>query len=144
MSNLTNPIKVFLALDVGEKRIGLALANDIARLAAPLTTISNDDGVIDRLQTIIDEHKVSMIVVGNPRDMQGNSTDQTTYSRSFADQLGVLGLTIVFQDESLTSVAAEAELRERGQPFEKQDIDSVAAALILRDYLDEHSSEQVR
>ena len=142
MTNLTNPIHTFLALDVGEKRIGVAVANDVARLASPLTTLINDDTILDKLKDIVDEHKISLIVVGNPRDMRGNSTPQTTFSKAFADRLELLNLPIIFQDESLTSVVAETELRERGQPFEKQDIDSVAAALILRDYLDEHSAEK--
>lgn len=137
MPSQTNPIQNFLALDVGEKRIGVALGNSIARLASPLATIINDETVLDRLKSLVSEHKISLIVVGNPRDMRGNSTSQTTFSKAFADKLNVLELPIVFQDESLTSVEAEAELRDRGQPFEKQDIDSVAAALILRDYLGE-------
>ena len=131
-------INTILALDVGEKRIGVALANEIARLASPLTTLDNNDLVVGTIRELVAEHHVSCIVIGNPRNMQGNATAQTTFSHDFADRLGDLGVPIVFQDESLTSVQAEAQLREQGQPFEKQDIDSVAAALILRDYLTEN------
>lgn len=134
-------INTFLALDVGEKRIGVALANEIARLPAPLTTLENNDLVIGTLKALIAEHHVSTIIIGNPRNMQGNATAQTTFSHAFADQLNNLGVPIEFQDESLTSVHAEEQLRTSGQPFEKQDIDSVAAALILRDYLAEHPPE---
>lgn len=130
-------ISSILALDVGEKRIGVALANTIARLASPLTTLDNDEHVVKNIENLVAEYNVSHIIVGNPRDMQGNATPQTTFSHAFADSLQVLGLPIVFQDESLTSVQAEEELRNSGEPFRKQDIDAVAAALILRDYLAE-------
>ncbi len=135
-------ISSVLALDVGEKRIGVALANTIARLAVPLITLNNDENVVRNIEGIVAEHNVTHIVVGNPRDMQGNATAQTTFSHAFADSLQNLGLPIIFQDESLTSVHAEQALRDAGEPFSKQDIDAMAAALILRDYLSEHVSEE--
>ncbi len=134
-------ISSILALDVGEKRIGVAVANSIARLAVPLLTLDNNDQVVDVIDGLVKEHNASCIVVGNPRDMQGNATAQTTFSHAFADSLQRIGLPIVFQDESLTSVHAEEQLRERGEPFVKQDIDALAAALILRDYLAEQPEE---
>lgn len=135
-------ISSILALDVGEKRIGVALANSIARLAVPHITLDNDEHVVQNIKNLVEEHNVTHIVVGNPRDMQGNATPQTTFSHAFADSLQNLGLPITFQDESLTSVHAEEALRNSGEPFSKQDIDAMAAALILRDYLSEQPFEE--
>lgn len=135
-TNVTN--NAILALDVGEKRVGVALASSVARLATPLTTLANDEHILTNLRNLVNEHYVGVIVVGHPRDMQGNATAQTTYSQAFADQLNGFGVPVVFQDESLTSVKAEERLRAMGKPFVKQDIDAEAAGLILTDYLQEH------
>lgn len=127
-----------LALDVGSKRIGLARASSIARLASPLKTIANDDQVVETLRTICAEESVSQLVVGLPRGLDGQSTAQTRYAEDFAHMLADnLKLPLKLQDEAVTSRKAEEELAARGKQFAKGDIDSLSAVYILEDYLNE-------
>lgn len=128
----------YLAIDVGEKRIGLAVATAFARLPRPLRTITNNSTTIsDIQQTVADEH-VGTIIVGLPFNRNDQPTDQTRYIQAFIDQLKQqIDVSVVTCDEALSSKRAEAELRKRKKPFEKGDIDALAAALILEDYLRE-------
>ena len=125
-----------MALDVGEKRIGIAVANMAAKIASPLTTLKNDHEFTSHLKKLIKENDVNELIIGLPRDVHGKETDQTTYARSFAKKLKKdIDLPQHFQDESLTSVRAEEELSGRGQPYEKADVDALAATYILEDWL---------
>lgn len=125
-----------LAFDVGDRRIGVASASLVARFAQPLTTILNDENVWQSIATIVKTENATTLVVGLPRSLQGNDTDQTRIVRDFADTLAdKTGLQINLQDEALTSRQAEAELRSRNKNFEKGDIDALAATYILEDYL---------
>ncbi len=130
-----------LALDVGSKRIGLALASGIARLARPLTTLDADGDVIDQLARIITDEKVEQLVVGLPRNLDGQETAQTASVRSFTSQLEQFKLPIHLQDEALTSHKAEAELAARGKAYNKADVDALAATYILEDYLATDATE---
>lgn len=123
-----------IALDVGTVRIGVAIANTIARLPSAHMTLTNDEQVIDKIVQMIQSESVERIVVGLPRNLSGEDTDQTRYCRAFADKLRQYS-TIEFQDEALTSAQAEAELKRRGKPYQKGDIDALAAVYILDDYL---------
>lgn len=125
-----------LALDVGEKRIGIALASNVARIASPLVTLPNDDNFTDSLRKIVETNEVGTLVVGLPRSLDGTVTAQTTYVQEFADRLQAeLGLTVQLQDEAATSLKAEAELRSRRKDFTREDIDMLSATYILEDYL---------
>lgn len=123
-----------LGLDVGERRIGVSLANSIARFASPYQTLANTDTILDDIRGIISKESVELVVVGLPRNLSGEDTDQTRYCREFAAQLEPF-VPIVFQDEALTSRKAETELKARRKPYQKEDIDSLAATYILEDYL---------
>lgn len=137
MSELTGSI---LALDVGSKRIGLAIASYAARIASPYKTIENDTSIWQELRVICQSEQVTQLVVGLPRGMEGQATDQTRYVESFAHTLAAeLGLPIELKDEALTSRQAEAELTARGKQFSKGDIDALAAVYILEDYLNEQA-----
>jgi putative holliday junction resolvase len=122
-----------LSLDVGERRVGVAIANVIARLPRPLTTLDNTDDIWGQIKALVTEHDVETVVVGLPRNLSGDDTAQTRYVRTFAENLSEY--TVVFQDEALTSQKAEKELNSRGKPFAKGDIDALAATYILEDYL---------
>ncbi len=128
--------KSFLALDVGEKRIGVAIATSAIRIAVPLATINVDGAEIDAIATIIATENIDVIVIGYPRNQSGEPTAQTAYAEAFADRLKGMVATMVFQDESLTSVMAEDQLKRDGRPYTKADIDARAAAIILQDYLE--------
>jgi putative Holliday junction resolvase len=131
MLNLKNNI---LAFDVGEKRIGLAIVKKGSFIVKPLDYLNNDHDFNERLKQIIKDNEVDLLVVGLPRNMSGQLTKQTQKVQEFVNQcLKELGLKIVYQDESLTSVVAETNLsfkiKSKGQ------IDSEAACLILEDYI---------
>lgn len=123
-----------LALDVGEKRIGIARASAIARLAEPLSTLLVDGSEHEGLQKLINAEHIDLLVIGLPRGMEGQETAQTQSVRAYAKQLEALGVQMTFQDESLTSIKAEEALRRKGD-YQKADVDSMAAALILEDFL---------
>lgn len=128
--------KQIIALDVGEKRIGVALADSMVRIASPLVTIPNAQGVLSNIATIINEHTVAIIIVGLPRNMSGDLTRQAAYCQEFAAKLRQeFSLPVYEQDETLTSVRAEAELESRRKNYQKSDIDSLAAVYILDDFL---------
>jgi putative Holliday junction resolvase len=76
-----------LALDIGEKRIGVAAASLDTRLATPLVTLNNDDQLVAGLQALCAERGVTQLVAGLPRGLDGQETAQTRYAQSLGDQL---------------------------------------------------------
>jgi len=128
-----------LALDVGERRIGVAWADGGLRIPFPLVTLPADKAPLIKIKELYDDQRAGLIVVGLPRNQKGEETAQSKYARDFAAQLEAEGLPVTFQDESLTSVLAEEELKKRGKPYQKEDIDSLAATLILQDYINENN-----
>lgn len=128
-----------LALDVGEKRIGVALADTSVRIAVAYETIPVDGtSEYARIRELIASESIDTLVVGYPRNQSGESTRQTAYVERVADVLRPLVPELVFQDESLTSVKAEEILLRQKRPYRKEDIDALAASLILQDYLEVH------
>lgn len=134
---MTKTKHTFIALDIGGKRIGVAQADNEVRIAFPLCTVDVDELLMKRLREIITEAEPSVLVVGYPRNQQGEPTAQTREVERVAKELEVLGVPIVFQDESLTSVLAEDYLKRHNKTYTKADIDAHAAAIILGDYLEE-------
>ena len=129
-----------MALDVGEKRIGVALANNDVRIAVPYETVLVDEGdVFKRIRYLIGYHEIDTLIVGYPRNQSGEPTAQTAYAEAFTEQLGELPCEQVYQDESLSSVRAEAILKNRKKPYQKAEIDELAASLILQDYLEKEA-----
>ncbi|MFZ2545077.1 MAG: Holliday junction resolvase RuvX [Candidatus Saccharimonadales bacterium] len=126
-----------LSLDVGTKRIGVATADSSLPIAIPLQTIEVDGMEIDNIKNIVRDKSVETIIVGYPRNQSGDATAQTEVAENFAQLLKDIA-PIVFQDESLTSVIAEDRLKLSGKPYEKGDIDALAAAIILQDYMEIH------
>ncbi len=127
-----------LALDVGARRIGVALASTPARIASPLLTLEHSPEIFTRLQELIERENVDTIVVGLPRGLDGQTTAQTSATETFIDELrGRIDVPIFTQDEALTSVKAEAELASRRKPHAKAAVDALAATYILEDFLRE-------
>lgn len=129
--------ETLLALDVGEKRIGVAMADTSIRIAIPYDTIEVDGDEIKNIFEICVKESVKTIVMGFPRSQKGKETAQTDFVREFAKNFEET-MNVVYQDESLTSVMAEKRLKERGQNYKKGDIDKEAATIILQDYLEEN------
>ena len=128
-----------MALDVGGKRIGVAIANAVARIAQPLTTIQNSDDTVSGLQALISQNDTAVVVCGLPRGLEGQRTAQTGVVEDFVTQLKQhIDLPFYWQDEALTSRKAESELHARGGTIRKEDIDALAATYILEDFLNDH------
>jgi putative Holliday junction resolvase len=136
-----------VGLDVGERRIGVAVSDVTRTLARPLgvVRISGLTGdAVERASAEVarlaaEEDGVSSIVVGLPRRLDGTPNDMTAKVEAFAARLGTrTALPIQLQDERLTSREAESRLatREKDWRVRKQRIDAAAAAILLQDYLD--------
>ena len=125
-----------LALDVGEKRIGVALADSGVRIAIAYDTINVDGTEVEQIARLIGLENIDVVVIGYPRNQSGEPTKQTEFVERFAETLHDIAPKIVFQDESLTSVQAEERLKASKKPYEKGDIDALAASFILQDYLE--------
>lgn len=131
------PIKL-LALDIGDRRIGVAAADTGTKIAYPLTTLDVGNDIVERIEELIAEQHATELVIGFPRNLNGESTAQTATVQKFAAKLEIFGLPIHFQDETLTSVVAEAHLGKVRSTHPKGSIDAHAAAIILTDYIEEH------
>ncbi len=132
-----------IALDVGERRIGVALSDPTATLATPLTTIerSSEDveSTLDEIIRLVRDNEASEIVVGIPVLLSGREGSQARATRDFVKQLARrTSVPIRRMDERLSSVQAERMLRDSGvRPSrDKGKIDAAAAAIILQSYLD--------
>ena len=128
-----------VCLDVGEKRIGVAVADSSVRIAVAFDTIEVDGNELKAIAEIVIREGADTIIVGYPRNQQGETTAQTNYVENFAKGLEDIADNIIFQDESLTSVIAEQRLVTMKKPYTKGDIDSEAAAIILQDYMEQNS-----
>lgn len=128
--------KKYLALDVGEKRIGIAAGDGTVKIAVPMETVEVDGNELRAIAKYIAREEADVVVVGYPRNQSGEPTAQTAFVEAFVEQLKAFAPHIVFQDESLTSVLAEQRLKGLKKPYTKADIDAHAAALILQDYLE--------
>jgi putative Holliday junction resolvase len=140
-----NPI---LALDLGRVRIGVAISDELQLLAHPLETIPANDQAIARLAQIIREKKVGHIVVGIPRQMNGQIGAAATEALRFVEKLrAILPCPVVTWDERLTTVAAHRALRDAGKKTRdtRGYVDQVAAQMILQGYLDrrQHAAHSV-
>lgn len=128
-----------LALDIGSVRIGVARVNTVAKIPEILPTLANNEVFEDKIQAIVAEYEISLIIVGLPRSMEGLETAQTAYVRDFcAQRLQHLGVPIELQDETLTSVVATEQLDSQGIVAKKGDVDGQAAAILLNDYIEAH------
>jgi putative Holliday junction resolvase len=143
-----------LGVDYGEKRIGLALSDPSGTLARPWRTvprIGNASQVASGLAGIVDalerqDEPVTTIVLGLPKRLTGEATDQTRAVTRVAEHLRrLVTIPVVLQDERLSSREAEARLAAREKDWRKRKalLDAMAAAVILQDYLDSRHQARV-
>jgi putative holliday junction resolvase len=135
-----------LGIDYGERRIGLALSDATGLLASPWKRLANDANVgaaakrlAAEIRALQSEDGLDAIVIGLPRRLNGEPTEQTARVRKLAELLAAeVTAPISLQDERLTSHEAETLLaaRERDWRKRKDQLDAMAAALILQDFLD--------
>lgn len=131
-----------MGIDHGDVRIGIAMSDETAFLASPLTTVQNGKAAIDEIVALAAEHGVKKIVIGLPRNMNGSYGPATEKVRAFVAKLSKkTEVPIVEWDERLSTVSAHNDLREAGLDGRKHKevIDKVAARIILQNYLDAQS-----
>ena len=134
-----------LAVDYGERRIGLAMSDPTATIAQPLPTLIRRAGKrppVSKILDVITANEIEAIVVGLPLALSGDDTDWTRDVREFAQTVQTRsGVTVDLFDERMTSVRAERAVRELGlkksQREQKERIDSAAAIILLQMYLDQ-------
>lgn len=132
---------LFLAFDYGEKRIGCAVGQRLTQTARPLPTIVNvkrHEPQWDKINKVIQEWKPEALIVGIPRDMYDQSQQTTIAALTFAADLKTkYSLTVHQIDERLTTREARAEVFAQGgyKALQKSEIDSIAACLILEQWL---------
>jgi putative Holliday junction resolvase len=139
---VTAPAGRLLSVDWGERRIGLALSDESQTLAQPLATLSRRLGKrfpMARLLEHLARHHVVGIVVGLPLDEAGAEGDAARAARALADDIGRrAALPVALWDERMTTARVLATVREMGGSTRgrKEDVDALAAALLLQHYLD--------
>ena len=133
-----------MALDLGEKRIGVALSDETRLLATSHSVFRRTSRLADfeRIDRIIDQNGVTLLIVGLPTLPSGEEGSKAAWVRDYASEMAnVIGIKIEFWDESFSTVDAVASLRELGKRGKKsrQWVDAVAAAIILQSYLDDQT-----
>ena len=129
-------------MDIGDKRIGVALSDPQGILASPLTIIDRRDERLDieTITSIVNQHQVKQIIVGLPRSMDGSIGKQAEKVQTFTQTLCQhTEVPVEFRDERLSTVSAKHLLQAIGSKKTRKKVrhDAVAAALILQGYLDE-------
>lgn len=134
-------MKRVMSVDIGEKRIGIAVSDPLGITAQGVETYTRTGQgdakyVADKAKTLGAE----LIVAGLPLNMNGTEGFAVQSVRAFMDEVAALGVAVAFQDERLTTVSAERTLLEADMSRQKrrQVIDKLAAVYILRAYLDTH------
>ena len=129
-----------MGLDIGDKRIGVALSDPGEILASPLTIIEHDDAEdIGPVLDIIRKHEVGKIVIGLPRLMDGKAGEQAAKVEAYVERLrGRTQVPIELRDERLSTVSARRLMQSTGRKTKKKPrYDAAAAAVILQAYLEE-------
>lgn len=134
-----------LALDLGKKRIGIAVSDALGITAHGLptlqrTTLRADVGELDRIAA---ENEAALILFGYPLHMSGNEGRQAQYTREFAEYFAErTGRPIAYWDERMTSIEAERVLKESGISIAKRAkaVDKLAAQILLQSYLEAHAN----
>ena len=132
-----------LGIDYGSKRIGLAIGQNLTASASPLRVIANDNTLWPQLQSIVQEWQIQQVVIGLPLNKDGSDQKFTVMTRKFAEKLKQkLHLQVDLHDERYTSFAAERAFQEQRaagnkKSKDKNQIDAMAAQIILQSWLDE-------
>jgi putative Holliday junction resolvase len=130
-----------LALDLGKRRIGVAVSDELGITAQGLPTLERRNKRTDlaALERVIQEKSAGLILIGNPINMSGNEGRQSEWVKEFAGWLAdQTGIEVKLWDERLTSREAERVLRESGISIDKRAraIDQLSAVILLQSYLD--------
>jgi putative Holliday junction resolvase len=135
-----------MAIDYGEKRVGLAITDPLGIISQPFLTIENKSQkkLIKRLKFIIQENSVGLILVGNPLSHNGQATKMSRKIAVFVDELKkVVSVDVQLWDERFTSKYAVNTLKDVGLKKKGSKIDQIAASLMLDEYIKSQSSNRV-
>ena len=137
----------YLGLDLGEKRVGVALSDPDRILAQPLKTIPfrSQKQLLQEITDLLKEYQIAKIVIGLPLTMKGTDSEKTRQVRQFARVLSQsVSVPVDFMDERLTTVQAHSTLHQIGKkPSRNRDrVDQLAAQLILQTFLDQEKSRR--
>jgi putative Holliday junction resolvase len=138
-----------MGLDVGERRVGVAIGDELDMISSPLTIVPRRDGDLAELRDLALTKGVDRLVIGLPTGLSGREGPQAAVVRQFAEALGAAvgsEIRVIFWDERLTTAVAERTLQESGtwRRRRKGDVDAVAAAVILQGYLDARRARGLR
>jgi len=129
-----------IGLDIGEKRVGVAVSDPTARVATPLKVLDvMPSADLSALRRIVEDYEAELLVVGLPLTMAGEEGPQAVRIREAAAAIGTaLALRVVFQDERLSSAEAKRVMTEAGlnEKQKRGSVDMVAASILLQAYLD--------
>ena len=135
-----------VALDIGDVRIGIAVSDPTRTIASPVEVITRVGWGPDtrRIKALCEHYETTLVVSGLPLNMDGTEGFQARKVRDLCHQLTLAGLTVFFQDERLSTVAAEDALLEGciSRRERKNKVDKVAAAFILEQWLKENTLEE--
>ncbi|HOC21297.1 MAG TPA: Holliday junction resolvase RuvX [Anaerolineae bacterium] len=134
-----------LALDLGDRRIGVALSDATRTLARPLEVFQRRSRAADfaHVAALVQQHEVGAVVIGLPFNMNGTEGQRAAWTRDYGAALGqAVERPVTFWDERLTTVEAEELLQAQGRQSEKRSVDAIAAAIILQGYLDHLRDEE--
>lgn len=126
---------IILGFDFGQKRTGVAIARD--NTVDPLVTLNDTQDLESSILELVDKHRPSELVVGIPRNLDGEDTPQTKLARDFGNRLGTItNLPVKYQDEALSSERALQRIGEHTPiSTRKKLLDQISAQIILEDYL---------
>lgn len=132
-----------LGIDLGEKRIGLAISDPTGMIASPLDIWDgrDKDGLPGRIAHLVEERGIGTVVIGLPNRTDGRASEKVEAFKEFAEQLrGRLKVPVEFEDETFTTVLAHRAMQEGGMKAKKrrQTVDKIAAVIILQGWLDGH------
>jgi putative Holliday junction resolvase len=142
-----------LGIDAGERRVGVALSDELRLLASPLTVLHRQRAglapILDTLAEIVHRESVRAMVIGLPLNADGSEGPQARRAQDFARVAErVVGVPVTLWDERLSTREAESIVRGQGRNLrrvrQRGELDAVAAAVILQDYLDHHHATDVK
>lgn len=132
-----------LGIDYGQKRIGLAMSDPLKITSQPMPFLPNDKNMWANLKKFIEENQITEIVIGLPITMKGTASEMTDEAEKFSQKLqSQVSAKVVLQDERLSTMESEKFLIAANVSREKRKTvrDSMAACLILQDYLERRQS----
>jgi putative Holliday junction resolvase len=129
-----------LGIDHGDSRIGLSISDELASFAHPYRTLQRDERVFHEIRQIVERERITGIVIGLPKNMDGTLGQSAAKAKAFGGELArvIPAINTVFWDERLTTIEAQRALHAAGKNAKqsKKMIDQVAAQILLQSYLD--------